>query len=124
MENSSVEELYAVHRITQTLLRYCMAVDTRRPELMADCFTATAQLKFAFMGAFTPEEYIRLCKETLPRYDSTQHLIGPPQVEVTGDSAYSRCYFNAQHVINALAPRPCLAVGGWYEDQFVRVGAA
>lgn len=122
MPNSVTDTLHAVHQITQTLLRYCMAVDTRRPELMAVCFTADAQLKFAFMDTFTPAQYIALCNETLPRFDSTQHLIGPPQVEIDGDQANSRCYFTAQHVINALAPAPCLNVGGWYDDVFVRVG--
>lgn len=121
MHATPADELYAVHCITQVLLRYCTAVDTRRPELIAECFTEDARLDFAFMGSYTPAEYIALCAEVLPRLDATQHLIGPPLVEVRADTAHSRAYFIAQHVMNALAPQSSLVIGGWYEDQFQRI---
>jgi hypothetical protein len=122
MENSALDEVIATHKISQILLRYCTAIDTQRPELMADCFTTDAVLRFAFMADFTPATYIAMCKTSLATFDSTQHLIGPPLVKISGNTASSRCYFTAQHVMNALAPNPCLNVGGWYDDQLVRVG--
>src|SRR5262249_53553345 len=50
----------------------------------------------------------------------TQHHLGLPAIRVEGDRASSRCYFVAQHVRNALAPRPALLIGGWYDDELAR----
>lgn len=124
MRADQSEQLFAIHSITQVLLRYCTAVDTRQPELMAECFTADARLDFAFMASYTPTEYIALCNQVLPQLDSTQHMIGPPLIDLSNDSARSRTYFQAQHVNNRLSPQPCLLIGGWYDDQLVRVDGA
>jgi len=110
-----------VHEIAQVLYRYAVAVDTRELELFDHCFTADARIELQTVGVFDREGYRHLCRENLPNLDATQHTIGNPSIHVTGDTAVSRCYFVAQHVRNAVAPHPCLVIGGWYDDEFARI---
>jgi 3-phenylpropionate/cinnamic acid dioxygenase small subunit len=110
-----------VHEIAQILYRYAVAVDTQQLELFDDCFTAQARIELQTVGVFDREGYRRLCRENLPNLDATQHTIGNPSITVDGDAAVSRCYFVAQHVRNALAPHPCLVIGGWYDDEFSKI---
>ena len=121
--SDSVDSAYLrdVHEIAQILYRYAVAVDTQQLELFDDCFTATARIELQTVGVFDREGYRGLCRENLPNLDATQHTIGNPSIQVRGDAAVSRCYFIAQHVRNALAPHPCLVIGGWYDDEFSRI---
>src|SRR5439155_17428632 len=57
----------------------------------------------------------------LPNIDATMHFCNAPVVKVTGDTATSRCYFMAQHVLNALRPDPFLMIGGTYDDELARI---
>jgi hypothetical protein len=118
--DAATSKLLALHEIGQILATYSIAIDTRRPDLLDRCFEAAAQLHLDGLGALDLEQYKDLCRTTLPTLDATQHFLGAPAILVEGDRALSRCYFVAQHVRNALAPRPALLVGGWYDDELAR----
>ena len=119
----ALAKLLDLHEIQQVLATYSIAIDTRRPELLDRCFEAGAQLDLDGVGALDLENYKGICRTVLPTLDATQHHLGVPAIRIEGDRAFSRCYFVAQHLRNALAPRPALLVGGWYDDELARVAA-
>src|SRR4051812_37020134 len=106
--------LYDVHQISQVLYRYTIAIDSRAYELFDDCFTPDATIELAGMGVMTRDGYRQIARDNLVSFDATQHTVANPSIKVEGNKAYSRCYFTAQHVKNALAPSPCMIIGGWY----------
>ena len=108
--------LFDVHEIEQLLYRYTNAVDLRTFELLDACFTPDARIELEGLGVLSPSEYQALCREQLPAFDATQHVVSNPSIVVDGDTARSHAYFVAQHVKNALAPAPFLVIGGWYDD--------
>ncbi|WP_380876680.1 hypothetical protein ACFB49_09670 [Sphingomonas sp. DBB INV C78] len=107
--------------IQQILARYVIAIDTRTPDLLRDCFTPDAAIRLAGLPELTVDSYIAVGRDALPKLDATLHHLSLPAIAVEGDRAHSRCYFMANHVRNALAPAPTgLMIGGWYDDDLVR----
>ncbi|MBY0509436.1 MAG: nuclear transport factor 2 family protein [Rhodospirillaceae bacterium] len=122
MSSDKAAYLYDVYEISQVLYRYTVAIDSRAYDLFDRCFTPDATIELAGMGVMTRDGYRKIARENLVHFDATQHAIGNPSIQVDGDRAHSRCYFTAQHVKNALAPKPFMIIGGWYDDTFARVG--
>jgi len=116
-----VAMLLAVHDIQQVVYKYAIAIDTREIDLLDECFAKDGKFHMADAGVFSCEEYKALCRKVLPALDATQHVVGPPMIEIEGDTAVSRSYFIAQHARNSLAPNPLLLIGGWYDDEFTRI---
>lgn len=106
--------------IQQILARYVIALDSRAPHLLLDCFTEDAAVSLGGMEIANIAEYAKLCETALPALDATHHHLSLPAIQVDGDRAVSRCYFTAQHVKNALAPDHSLLIAGWYDDELVR----
>lgn len=122
--SEAAQKLLDIHEIQTLLSKYVIAVDTQEFSLFDDCFADDAAIDLANTGVFTRDSYRDLCRQALPALDATQHHLGLPVIEVAGDRAFSRCYFIAQHVRNALAPKPFLIIGGWYNDEFARLGGS
>ena len=104
--------------ITQTLIRYSIALDSCAAELIKDCFTEDAVLVYD-LGGVSRDELIAV-SAGVRELDATQHFLSLPTITVDGDLAHSRCYFLAQHVKNVLAPDSTLMTGGWYDDAWRR----
>ena len=122
--DAALAKLLALHEIEQVLATYSIAIDTRRPDLLERCFAPGAELHLDGVGALDLEQYKERCRTALPALDATQHHLGVPAIRIEGDRASSRCYFVAQHVKNALAPRSALLIGGWYDDELARTAGA
>jgi hypothetical protein len=105
--------------IQQVLAQYSLALDSRRPELMAGCFADGAVVQLGEAINMTAAEYITMSGQTLPTIGATQHILGLPLIHIQGDKAWSRCYFMAQHVKNELSPSAFM-IGGWYADEWIR----
>jgi 3-phenylpropionate/cinnamic acid dioxygenase small subunit len=110
-----------VHEIQQVLYRYATALDTRQLDLLDDCFTPDARLDMSVAGTHSPTEYKAMAAEALAKLDATHHFIGNAAITVDGDSARVRSYYQAQHARNDLAPDSLLLIGGWIDDELVRV---
>jgi len=121
MSTDNLQTLLDIQAIQNLLSKYVIAVDTREFSLFDECFSADAAIDLANTGVFSRDAYRDLCRQVLPTLDATQHQLGLPIIEVRGDRAFSRCYFIAQHARNALAPRPFLIIGGWYNDECARL---
>ncbi len=66
------------------------------------------------------DEIVERKRNALRVLDASQHLIGSIAVEVTGDSATSRAYFQAQHVRKDTPGGDLYTIAGTYDDQWVR----
>jgi len=117
-----VQKLLDIHQIQQVLVKYTIAIDTRDFDLLESCFTLDAEIHLAGLGSMTPKGYREICAQNLPSLNATQHHCGIPAIEFKGAIAVSRCYFMAQHARNNLGARPLMMIGGWYDDEFCRVG--
>lgn len=117
---AAVRRLLDLKEIERALAIYVVALDSRALSLFDECFTPDASISLAGVGHMTTESYKRLAEEGLGRLDATQHHLGLPLIRLDGDRAEARTYFMAQHVQNALAPNPCLLIGGWYTDVLER----
>jgi 3-phenylpropionate/cinnamic acid dioxygenase small subunit len=119
--SSDLPSFADVHEIEQVLYRYATALDTMQLDLFDDCFIPDARLYMSVMGAHSPAEYKDMCATELAKLDATQHMIGNAAIAIDGDTARVRSYYQAQHARNDLAPDSLLLVGGWIDDEFVKV---
>ncbi len=118
----NLQALLDEQQIRQLLLRYVVALDSRDFALLESVFTPDARIDIPAAGVFDPAGYRVACAEGLGRLDATQHFVGEPMLQITGDTARARSYLLAQHVVNQLAPEATLTIGAWYDDEFRRVG--
>lgn len=85
---------------------------------LARVFTPGATMEFAGLPAATgPEAIGAVCAGALEPLSASQHLIGSPLVEVSGDTVTVSSYFQAQHV-KVLDGRDALfTIAGTYVDR-------
>jgi hypothetical protein len=119
MSAPSIEDRLA---ITDLTIAYCWALDGRRWELLDDVFTADAAAELGEAVSGLPAIKARV-SSALGMLDDSQHMVTNHQVEVEGDRATCRCYFQAQHVRKAAIGGPNLIIAGRYEDELVRTSA-
>jgi hypothetical protein len=117
---NSLQRLLDLQDIQQVLALYTVALDSREFDLFDDCVTPDTQIFLPGYEPLNPASYVEMLKRELPRLDATHHLVGLPVIRVDGNRAYSRCYFIAQSVRDALTPNSCLSIGGWYADEWIR----
>ena len=102
------------------LVRYATSLDDRDWERLATCFTEDAVADYG-RGVFEgPEAIVALCRRMLEPLRVSQHLLGSFEIEVSGETAASRCYFQAQHVRPGLAAGDTFILAGTYEDALAR----
>jgi hypothetical protein len=121
-QTAIVQKLLDIHQIQQVLVKYTIAIDSRDFDLLESCFVEQAEIHLAGLGTLTPKGYRTICEQNLPSLDATQHHCGIPAIQFSGETAFSRCYFMAQHARNSLGAKPLMMIGGWYDDEFIRVG--
>lgn len=121
---SSADYLLDIHEIQQLLARYSVAIDTRELSLFDGIFAPDAHIDIDGFGIFDRDGYRRLCQESLPAFDATQHHLSPAVIAVgdEGATATARCSFVAQHARNDLRPAALVTVGGTYDDELAKIG--
>ena len=114
--SSYAEDILAIQ---QVLMRYCMALDSERPDLLAGCFVEGAQVQLSDVYVMSAADFVKTAGQGLGRFGATQHILGLPSIHIQGDKAWSRCYFFAQHLRADMNP-PAFLIGGWHDDEWVR----
>jgi 3-phenylpropionate/cinnamic acid dioxygenase small subunit len=106
-------------QIIDLTIDYCWTIDTHDFDHLREIFHPDAT---AFLGDERPsvESIIDKIRGALTPLDASQHLLANHQVRVDGDTATSRCYFQAQHVRRAVEGGVNYIIAGRYEDQLVR----
>jgi 3-phenylpropionate/cinnamic acid dioxygenase small subunit len=108
--------------IIDTLTSYCLALDTKDWDGLANAFTDDAEADYGELGptltggaAITAD--LRGIVEPL---DTTFHLVGNFLIDLEGDSATSTTYLFAQHVFHEAVGGPIFHVTLIYHDKHLR----
>jgi 3-phenylpropionate/cinnamic acid dioxygenase small subunit len=115
----SLDQQDARQAIIDLTIAYCWAIDSHEWDTLRSIFVpeATALLGDERDGI---ESIIARVSSALTPLDASQHIVSNHQVAINGDSATSRCYFQAQHVRRAAEGSPNYIVAGRYQDRLVR----
>lgn len=107
--------------ITDVLYACAAALDARDWDLLGSCFLHDAVEEFS-TGARVDgcTGIVAYCQAALAGLDATQHLVSNVRIDLAGDGAAVRSYFQAQHLRADADGGPTFTVGGSYEDEFVR----
>jgi 3-phenylpropionate/cinnamic acid dioxygenase small subunit len=106
-------------RITEVLTRYATGIDRRDWELFRSCFTADVHADYGAVGSWESLDAITAFMTTVHAdMGHTLHRLSNMAIEVDGDAASARTYFDAflvlgdgKTVVNAI---------GFYDDDLVR----
>ncbi len=108
--------------IDDLLTRYATALDAKDWELFATCFTPDAFIDYTGAGGIkgTFAEVRDWLAQVMAGFPMTQHLVTNRAVDLTGDTATSRCcLFNPMGVQDGDGLAVFLE-GGYYRDKLVR----
>lgn len=119
MSNINLEARAAIQDL---MLRYALAVDGRDIGGFCSLFSEDAVI-----SGFTPEP-LRGAKDmgacvdkALTLFSATQHLISPPLVQITGDTAHAQTPVQAIHFYKD-KDKGNFTLWGTYETDLIRVG--
>ena len=108
--------------ITDVLYRYATALDTRDWGLLGEVFAPDAVYTIGVHGEFVgPSAIGAKIASLIGGYESTQHLITNPVIDIDGDRARASCYLHAQHYLpDQRTGGNTYEMGGTYRDELVR----
>lgn len=107
--------------IQELLVRYSIAIDSKRFDDLLPLFTEDAECDYGSLGSPRgPAAIAGLISSTLAGLDATQHLVGNSIVEIDGDSAAVRTYLISQHIRASAPGAKHYFIGGEYVDTVVR----
>ena len=115
MTTGTLEQMLDEKAIVDLTIAYAWALDGNDYERLRDVFVPEA---FAMLGkeCHGIDEIIARVDAALTDLDQSQHIVSNHQVEVDGDSATCRCYFQAQHTYGGAN----FIVAGRYLDELRR----
>lgn len=106
--------------VAEVIIRYATSVDKRDLARYATCFTDDVEVTGFSGGTITGlTPYVEWVGKALSRFGRTQHLLGNHEIEITGDTAHMRTYFQATHVLDA-EPDYLLVLWAVYDDRMIR----
>ncbi|MFB8005146.1 nuclear transport factor 2 family protein [Nocardia sp. NPDC056000] len=108
--------------ISDAVVRYATAVDTRDWRSLAALFTDDAYWEYSASGERVdgPAAITDRIRSSIERLDATQHFNTNHVVALSGDEAEHICYYYAQHIRRGLANGATFLAGGMYRDRFRR----
>lgn len=118
----SQQEISDRLEITDVLLRYSHAVDTQNWDLYRQCFTEDAFIDYTAMGGIkgNVDEIVAFLQKSMPRFVNYQHMIGPPLVQVEGDTAKARSICHNPMVFDRDGASGVFVCALWYVDELRR----
>jgi len=123
----SLQEISDKLEIQQLMVDYSEALDTLQIDKMDNVFTPDAYIDYRAMGGIDgryPEIKAWLA-EIMPPFPNYYHMLGNPNVTISGDTATSRTICFNPMVIEAAEGQDKTDVffcGLWYVDKHVRTG--
>ena len=113
--------------VTDLLVRYATAIDTRRWDLLDSVFTPDARLDYRSAGGVEgPYPEVRAwLEQVLPMFEVTQHLVMNTAVEFEPDQvrARARTAFLNPNQLTVEGEPWTFVVGGNYHDRLVKAEA-
>jgi len=110
------------------LVDYCHAIDFRDWDALDDVFTSDAIIDYTELGGSRGNlaETKAFLAQTMPMFESFQHMISTSKITITGDTAEGRTILHNPMVLPAHgegAKPHVFFCGLWYHDTFVRTPA-
>ncbi len=117
----SLKSLIDKQEISELVIRYSTALDTRNWNLLKRCFVDNPRFDADGYPPITDFETIRGSASTaLAGLDASQHYVTNIAVDLDGDKASVVSYLQAQHVRASAGDDPNFLVAGIYRDEVVR----
>lgn len=108
--------------LQDVMLDYATGVDERDLALYSSCFADDVRVVGFGEQTFTGRDaWVDYVWSALDRYTSTQHLLGPQNASLNGDTAYTRTDVQATHVLADSAQR--FTLWATYKTDMRRDGA-
>lgn len=116
------QELSDRAEITDLLVRYSRAVDSRRWDDLDALFTPEARIDYTAFGGIAGDlaEIKRFLAESMALFSTTQHMLGLPEIAVHGDRARSVTPCHNPMLLGAGRDARLMVCGLWYHSEAVR----
>jgi SnoaL-like domain len=113
--------------ISETVIKYAVAVDRRDWEMFADCFTDPVHADYSANGLpatdFARDDLVAIVRDAVNGYTATQHLSPNHLIEFDDhdpDRAICTSYMYAQHHVDATENGEFLLLRGSYTNHMLR----
>jgi len=117
----TLQQLSDREAIVGLCVQYAAALDQRDWAMLRQCFLPDVVAEYAGIGTLRGYDAVeQVCRQALEPLGVSQHLLGNFAVELDGDDARCRCYFQAQHVREGTPGGDKYLVAGAYTDRVVR----
>ncbi|NNE72492.1 MAG: nuclear transport factor 2 family protein [Acidimicrobiales bacterium] len=100
--------------------RYCWALDQKNWADLDHVFTPDATADLGRGGQKSRDEIVARIRSSLDPLDDSQHMVSTHAITIDGDTATSRCYLHAQHVLHGTPGGELFVAAGRYEDDLIR----
>jgi hypothetical protein len=112
--------------ITRRVYEYALGIDTRDWVLYRSIFTPQVAIDFSSWNGVSAatqsaDDWVASVSVMFEQLDVTQHTMTNPIVDIEGDRARCRMYMQAEHFLQNDQGEPDFTIGGYYDNQFVRV---
>jgi hypothetical protein len=121
----SLQEISDRMEITDLMIRYSHAVDTRQWDQLRKIFTPDAVIDYTAMGGPRGgvEDTIAFLSTTMAHFPAFQHLLANSAIVLDGDTAHARTMCHNPMALPGENGR-MMFCGLWYLDRFVRLAGA
>tara|TARA_B100000029_G_C17542110_1_gene947105 strand:+ start:1281 stop:1724 length:444 start_codon:yes stop_codon:yes gene_type:complete len=113
--------------IERKLINYGIALDSRNWDKLNTIFSKDVSAVYGnekigmMIESQSRDEIINMCKASLGGCGTTQHLLGNFRIDITGETAESKCYVRAYHVGNIPNESEYYEMWGEYQDDWTKV---
>jgi len=124
-ERLSIDALIDRAEISDVVLRYATALDSRDWSLYRSIFTDPLTVDFSSWSGdpevtLAVDEWVALVRQTLSGFDATHHLSSNHVIRLSGDAASCVSYMVARHYLVLDGERRMHSIGGHYTNRLVR----
>ncbi len=113
--------------ISETVIKYAVAVDRRDWEMFAECFTDPVHADYSDNGLpatdFARDDLVAIVRDAVSGYTATQHLSPNHVIEFDGSDpsrAICHSYMYAQHLLRGSANGEFYLLRGSYANHMLR----
>lgn len=123
---ASLATLADTWAVISTLHDFAAGIDHRDFALYRSVFADEFELDYSSyragnVGRWKADDWVARAQQVFLGLDATAHNLTNHRVTVAGDTATIRAYVRADHVLIDEGVTRLYTLGGWYEDDLVRV---
>ncbi len=123
IESDRMQEISDQLEIQSLFTRYCTSIDSKQYDGLDSVFMPDAFIDYTASGGTKgqfPEVKVWL-EQVLALFSMTQHVVTNFDINISGDTAASRCaFYNPMGFDTSAETMPLFFVGGYYNDKLIR----